>query len=130
MRYSPRVVKAVMEHYSEEWNGNKRQIKERYNLLSHHDVRTFVDECKKFAASMGAVFVFDKDNNHFVCVDGKSDYVERLVKKTLKNHYDQGKSTRRDFATMRLEGQIGEDLNEAFNQHQREHKRIITKLSD
>lgn len=130
MKFKPSVIKAVAEHYNKEWNGNTRQITERYNLRSPSEAKSFIKECKEFAQSMGAVFVHDGKLNYFVCVDGNSDDSERLVKRTLKNHYSQGKSTRRDMATMHREGKIGDDINEAFSRYQQAGKGIINSLSD
>lgn len=128
MKYNPRVVKCVLEHYSGEWRGNTKEIKERYKVLGRP--KGFIDSCKEFARDMGGVFVYNIECNTFTCVDGRSDDVEKLVKKTLKNHYDQGKSTRRDMSTMHSQKQIGSNLYELFVKHQQNSKHIINSLSD
>lgn len=129
MNFLAQVTDCVLLHYSGRWRGNHKQIRERYSL-GRSSGKQFVTDCKTYAYSNGMVFVYDKDLNTFTCVDGRSDYTEQLVRQTLKNHYNQGKSVRRDMGTLYKEDQIGDELSQRFNANQTDYKGIGDALSD
>lgn len=126
---NPRVIDCVVSHLTGRFNGNSRQIKQKYNLLGEYSVKKFINECKSYAAELGLVFIYDEKLNHFVCMGASLEKAEALVRKTLKNHYSQGKSTRKSMATLYAEGRISE-IYDNFIDTQRDQKAIIDSLSE
>lgn len=129
MNFRSQVIDCVLLHYSGKWHGTHSDIKKRYSLGKNAG-KDFVRDCKDYASQNGMIFIFDHDLNHFVCANADTEYIERLVKRTLKNHFSQGISTRRDMATLYKEGRIGEGLINRWNAHQQDAEGIIDSLSD